>query len=404
VDAFGVLTWRRLRRSTLALGKRPLRILHLITSLHVGGAQMHLYKTVTRFHPEKVTPLVVSLVPVGKIGQLLHRQEIPVLDLGMRPGSINPLACYRLVRLIRSFKPDILQTYLYHADLLGYLAGKWARVPTVLWNLRQSRMDFSRYRVTTDLTVSFCARLSRGVKHILVNSYAGVKAHALRGYDVARMQVVPNGFEVNRFRPHPPSYREVRQELGLPSEARLVGMLARFDPQKDHGTFLKAARLVQERYPDTYFLLAGSGLTYDNPSLARLLAANPVNPRRLRLLGERADTPRLLAALDFYVSSSAFGEGFANAIGEAMACGVPCVVTDVGDSALIVRETGLVVQPGKAHDLSWALVEALNWPLAERTCRGKAARARIEQEFNINRIVAQLESLYLDLAVQPAAG
>ncbi len=387
----------------MALGKRPLRILHLITSLHVGGAQMHLYKTVTRFHPEKITSLVVSLVPAGKIGQLIKRQKIPVLDLGMRPGSINPLAGYRLVRLIRRFKPDILQTYLYHADLLGYLAGKWARVPAVLWNLRQSRMDFSRYRGTTDLTVSLCARLSRGVKRILVNSYAGVKAHGLRGYDVARMQVVPNGFELTRFRPHPPSYREVRQELGLPPEARLVGMLARFDPQKDHGTFLRAARLVQERHPDTHFLLAGKGLTCNNPALAQLLAANPVNPRRLRLLGERGDPPRLLAALDFHVSSSAFGEGFANAIGEAMACGVPCVVTDVGDSALIVGETGLVVQPGNAIDLSRALEEALTWPLAERACRGKAARARIQQEFNINRIVAQLESLYLDLAVQPAA-
>jgi glycosyltransferase involved in cell wall biosynthesis len=180
-------------------------------------------------------------------------------------------------------------------------------------------------------------------------------------------------------------------------------MLARFDPQKDHGTFLKAAQLVQERHLDTHFLLAGNGLTHNNPALAKLLAANPVNPRRLRLLGERADTPRLLAALDFYVSSSAFGEGFANAIGEAMACGVPCVVTDVGDSALIVGETGLVVQPGKAHDLFQGLDQALTWPLAERACRSKAARARIQQEFDINRIVAQLESLYLDLAVQPAA-
>jgi glycosyltransferase involved in cell wall biosynthesis len=264
-------------------------------------------------------------------------------------------------------------------------------------------MDFSRYHRTTDLTVRLCARLSRGVKRILVNSYAGFKAHARLGYDAARMLVVPNGFELSRFRPHPPSYQEVRQELGLGPEVRLVGMLARFDPQKDHETFLRVAQLVTKRLPEAFFLLAGNGLSQDNPAFAKLLAANPINPERLRILGERHDTPRLLAALDVYVSSSAFGEGFANAIGEAMACGVPCVVTDVGDSAFIVGETGLVVRPRQPQDLSRAIEEVLAWPLSGRTSRGQAARARIQQKFDINKIVAQLESFYLDLAAPPAA-
>jgi glycosyltransferase involved in cell wall biosynthesis len=382
----------------LASEHTPLRILHVITSLNVGGAQMHLYKTATRFHPGKVASLVVSLAPPGKIGKLMQEQKIPVMDLGMRRGRFNPLAWARLVRIIRGFKPHIVQTYLYHADLLGYLAARWAGIPHILWNLRQSRMDFSQYRATTLLTVRLCARLSRGVRRILVNSYAGCKAHALLGYDPRRMQVVPNGFELTRFRPRPQSRQELRQELGLSPEARLVGMLARFDPQKDHENFLKAARLVSARLPETYFLLAGNGLTHDNPALARLLSANPLHPHRLKLLGERHDTPRLLAGLDVHVSSSAFGEGFANAIGEAMACGIPCVVTDVGDSALIVGETGLVVEPRQPQDLSRALEEALTWAPAERARRGVAARARIQQKFDIDAIVAALESLYLDLA------
>jgi glycosyltransferase involved in cell wall biosynthesis len=382
----------------LALGKSPLRILHLITSLNVGGAQMHLYKTVTRFNPARVASLVVSLVPGGRIGELLRGQKIPLSDLGMRRGSLNPLALARLVTLIRRFQPHMVQTYLYHADLLGYLAARWAGVPQVLWNLRQSGMDFSKYRRTTSLTVWLCARLSRRVKRILVNSHAGLKAHARLGYDRARMQVVPNGFELTRFRPDPPSRLELRRELGLAPEARIVGMLARFDPQKDHENFLKAAQILNARLPDTYFLLAGNGLTPDHPALARLLVANPINPQHLRLLGERYDTPRLLAGLDVHVSSSAFGEGFANAIGEAMACGVPCVVTDVGDSALIVGDTGLVVPPQTPLDLSRALEEALTWPLDELTRRGEAARAEIQRRFDIDRIVAELESLYFDLA------
>lgn len=389
--------------SGVASENGPLRLMHLITSLNVGGAQMSLYKAVTRFHPERIASMVVSLVTPGKIGKLIAEQGIPVLSLGMRPGRPSPLALFRLSGLLRRFRPHILQTHLYHADLLGYLAGKWANVPIILWNLQQSRMDFSRYRCATGLTVRLCAQLSRGVKKILVNSFAGLKAHALLGYDAERLMMAPNGYDLTRFRPDPASYREVREFLAISPQARLAGMLARFDPQKDHENFLNAARLVLASHPETYFLMAGNGVSLDNPPFAELVQAARVAPERLFFLGERADMPRLLASLDVFVSSSAFGEGTPNVIGEAMACGLPCVVTDVGDSALIVGETGLVVQPGSPGELARALGEVLSWPAAERSCRGAAARARIQQKFDIDQITAKLESFYLDLAA-PLAG
>lgn len=378
--------------------KDSLRVMNLITSLNIGGAQMHLYKTVTRFEPKKIASMVVSLVPPGKIGKLLEEKGIPVLNLGMQKGRPNLRALRRLQGLIKRFRPHILQTYLYHADLLGYLAGRWAGVPVILWNLQQSHMDFSQYSPTTDFTVRICARLSQRVKKILVNSYAGFKAHALQGYDETRMVIMPNGYELNRFRPHRESYLEVRQEVGFAHETPLVGMLARFDPQKDHAVFLQAAQQVLARHPEACILMGGNGVTANNPAFAALLRESPLPMERLRFLGERTDMPRLLAALDVFVSSSAFGEGSPNVIGEAMACGVPCVVTDVGDSAFIVGETGLVVQPRQPQDLSRAIEEALSWPAAERASRGQAARARIQQKFDINRIVQELESFYLDLA------
>ena len=376
----------------------PLRLMHLITSLNVGGAQMDLYKAVTRFDPERISSTVVSMVSPGKIGRLIEDQGIPVLSLDMRPGRPNPLALFRLVGILKRFRPHILQTYLYHADLLGFLAGRLARVPIILWNLKQSSMDFTCYRRTSGLTVWLCARLSRGVKGILVNSHSGLKAHALLGYDAERMVMAPNGFEMTRFRPNPGSYREVREELGISFGARLVGMLARFDPQKDHETFLKAARLILSSHPETYFLMAGNGVTRDNPAFAELLRANPVDPARLFILGERSDIPRLLASLDVFVSSSAFGEGMPTVIGEAMACGVPCVATAVGDSGLMVGETGLLVRPRAPEELARAVGKVLSWPPAERARRSKAARTRIQDRFDISKIAAQLEAFYLDLA------
>lgn len=393
-----VLEMSPLEEMDVAPKKAPLRLMHLITSLNVGGAQMHLYKTVTRFDPEKVASTVVSLVSPAKVGELLNEKGIPVLSLGMQKGRPNLRALWRLRGLIKRHRPHILQTYLYHADLMGFLAGKWAGVPIILWNLQQSHMDFSQYAWTTGLTVRLCALLSRGLEKILVNSQAGLKAHAHQGYDEARMVIMPNGYDLNRFQPLRSSYRDVRQELGLAPETPLVGMLARFDPQKDHAVFLKAAQQVTARHPKICILMGGNGVTADNPTFAALLREIPLPPERLCLLGERTDMPRLLSALDVFVSSSAFGEGSPNVIGEAMACGVPCVVTDVGDSGLMVGETGLTTPPQAPGELARAIGEVLDWPPQERQRRAQAARARIQQEFDITKIAAQLEAFYLGLA------
>lgn len=384
----------------MAPRQAPVSVAHLITSLHVGGAQMHLLRTVSRFDPRLVRSVVISLVPPGRVGRLLAARGLPVMSLGMAKGRPHPVGLARLVFLLRQLKPQILQTYLYHADLLGLVAGRLAGVPRIFWNLRQSNMDFNRYRRTTDLTVRLSARLSRGVDRILVNSWAGREHHIGLGYDSNRMLVVPNGFELDRFHPDPVSYREVRRELGLPAETRLVGMFARLDPQKDHATFFRAAKLVAGANPGTAFLLAGAGLTPDNPALRPILADSRPPAERLLLLGERLDVPRLAAALDLFVLSSAFGEGFPNAVGEAMAAGVPCVVTAVGDGPRLVADTGLVVPPRNPERLSQAILHLLELDPESYRRLAVAARRRIRQHFDIQRIVQRLTRLYL--AANPA--
>ncbi len=382
----------------------PVLVAHLITSLAVGGAQMHLYQTVTRFDPRRIRSTVISLVPPGPVGVLLREAGIPVYHLGMAKGVPNPLGLARLVRLLRRLRPQVLQTYLYHADLLGLLAGRLAGVPRIFWNLRQSVMEFERYRRTTGWTVRLSAWLSRRVDLILVNSWAGAEHHRQLGYDPQRLLVVPNGFDLGRFRPDPEAYREVRRELGLDPDHLLVGMFARFDPQKDHATFLAAAAQAAALMPRVSFLLAGTGLTREHPEAAALARESGLPPSRLFLLGERQDIPRLAAALDVFVLSSAFGEGCANAVGEAMAAGVPCVVTEVGDSPRLVGDTGLVVPPRDPGALARALVRLLSWEPARRRLLGEAARRRIERHFALDEIVTRLSRLYEEAAPAAPAG
>jgi glycosyltransferase involved in cell wall biosynthesis len=372
----------------------PISLVHLITSLHVGGAQMHLYKTLSRFNPRRFDSTVISLVKPGKVGDMLARQGVRVLTLNMTKGKPSLNGLWKLTVFLKQLKPQLLQTHLYHADLLGLLAGKCARVPHIFWNIRQSRMDFFCYRRTTGMTVKLCALLSRYVDKILVNSHAGLTYHAGLGYDRAKMVVIPNGFETERFRPHPESYLSIREELQIPAQARLVGMMARFDPQKDHATFFRAAKFVSDREPNTYFLLAGQGLEPDAPAVRLLLEESGLGPSRVFLLGERSDMPRLMAALDIFVSSSAFGEGFSNAIGEAMACGVLCVVTDVGDAALIVGETGIAAPPQQPEHLAQGILHLLRLEPEEYRQKSVLARQRLLQHFDLGKVVSRLESLY----------
>ncbi len=376
-------------------------MVHLITSLHVGGAQMHLYRTLCQFDSRRFQSTVISLVRPGKVGEMLAARGVRVLTPGMAKGKPSPVGLWRLAALLRQLKPRLMQTHLYHADLLGFLAGKCARVPHIFWNIRQSRMDFSHYRRTTGLTVKLCARLSSFVDKILVNSYAGLAYHAGLGYDRGKMVVIPNGFAGDRFRPDPASYADVRRELRLLKRTRLVGMVARFDPQKDHSTFFQAAALVNRCDPDVHFLVAGHGLHRDNPPVQRLLERSGLNPGRVFLLGERSDIHRVMAALDVFVSSSAFGEGFPNVIGEAMACGVPCVATDVGDAALIVGKTGVIVPPQQPERLAQGILQLLHLEPEAYRARSAATRQRLLEKYSLTRIVSRLESLYAEALGEP---
>ncbi|MGH7860054.1 MAG: glycosyltransferase, partial [Candidatus Binatia bacterium] len=276
-----------------------------------------------------------------------------------------------------------------------------ARAP-VVWNLRHSDFDPSRRKRTFGWTVSACARLSRIVPARIVScSEESLRVHAAIGYPAERMVVIPNGFDLDRFRPDPDARAALRREIGVPDAVPLVGLVGRYHAEKDHRTFFAAAARLYAARPDARFLLCGPKITWETPDLVAEITAAGLAERCI-LLGRRDDMARINAALDVACSSSAT-EGFPNVIGEAMACGVPCVATDVGDSARIVGDTGRIVPRRDPEALAAALREVLDLDPARRRQLGLAARRRVEERFSLSSVVARYEDLYREVAVSAAA-
>jgi len=374
------------------------RVVHLITGLGSGGAEMMLYKLTSRLDPARFENTVVSMTDSGSLGARFSSNGIALHTLGMRRGIPDLRRLARWRSLLAAVRPHILQTWLYHADLLGTIVRLLVPVPILAWNVRCSELDFSKYSRMTALTVRALARLSPVPDVILVNSEAGRCFHeATLGYRPRRWELIPNGFDTDVFRPDPLAGRRLRAALEIPETSAIVGMVARYDPMKDHHNFLRAAHILHGRYPRVRFVLAGRGVVPENPTLASQIADLGLSGL-VHLLGERSDVATCMPGFDVFSLSSAFGEGFPNVVGEAMACGVPCVVTDVGDAGSIVGDGRLVVPPRDAERLASAVGQILSLEPEQRRALGEAARARVVAQYSIGAIVGRYERLYSELS------
>ncbi|MPZ17084.1 MAG: glycosyltransferase [Luteitalea sp.] len=371
-----------------------MRVVHLITGLQIGGAERALCRIVPRLAP-RVDSHVISMLGHGPLADELTRAGVPVVCLDMRPGRPTASALWRCTRELRRLRPDLLQTWMYHADLLGLVSGIAARVPRIVWNIRASDMDLTPYGHVSSLTRRLCTWTSAIPAAVVVNSRAGRQAHRKLGYRAREWVLIPNGVDPEEFRPRATDRAAIRKELGCAETTVVIGLVARFDPVKGHDTFLRAAAQLTETGDDVHFVLIGEGATRDNPSFAALLAREAPGVR-LTCFGSRNDVSRLLTGVDIATCSSV-SEGFPNVVVENMASGVPCVVADVGDAAAIVGSTGLVV-PAAAPDRladAWRRLIALG--PADRQALGQAARARVLEQFTLEKIVGQYEMLYTRL-------
>ncbi len=377
-----------------------MKVLHVITGLGRGGAEASLVKLVGAL--PGVRHRIVSLLPEGPLADAARAAGAEVTSLDIRGSLPGPGAFLRLVREIRDFAPDVVQTWLYHADLLGLAASRLAGDVPVAWNIRCSDMDFSLYRRTTRLVVRLLALFSTAPEAIISNSRAAVSHHQNIGYARRAFTVIPNGFDLDRFRPDPVVRKEMRASWGMRDDEPVAGYVGRLDAMKDIPLLCAALAAAAARTSGLRGVFCGQGLGPNHAKIRGVLAAHGLEERVL-LLGPREDVPEVMTAFDCLVLSSR-SEGFPNVLGEAMACGLPCVTTDAGDAALIVGDTGRVVQRRDANSLGTAVAEIFGLPPEERGILGLLARERVEREFSIKAMGAAYlnlwESLRKDMPVR----
>ena len=373
-----------------------MRVTHLITSLDVGGAETALFRLLANMDHAKFENHVICLIPAGPTGVKIESLGIPVTAMNMPPGHSTALGLIQLTRFLWKSKPHILQTWMYHADLLGGLAGLLTHTP-VVWGIRNTSLDPLAVKSNTIRIVHLNAHLSGWLPRRIVScSETARRAHVNIGFAPDKFVIIPNGFDLSDFHPNQAARDSLRLELELPPEAFLVGLVARFDPLKDHWTFIQAARHCCLQYPQTHFLLCGEGIAWENETLSGWIDSAGIRAN-CHLLGRRDDIPHVMAGLDINTLSS-IGEAFPNVLGEAMACGVPCVTTDVGDAAEIVGDTGIVVPPGDPQALARGWEQILSLTAQERVRLGERARERIRSRYQIQQVVKQYESLYAEIA------
>lgn len=365
-----------------------MRILHVISGLGTGGAEMMLFKLLGQLNGAGWRHHVIAIKRGGPLEAAIRGLGVPVSSLAGLKAALGEL------------QPDVVQGWMYHGNLAASLAGCVAAQskPPVLWNIRHSLYALRHEKPLTRWIIRANAWLSGQPAAIIYNSTIARAQHEALGFSAAQGTVIPNGFDMARFRKDADARARIRAALGIPPQAPVIGHVARWHPMKDQAGMLAAFAAFARRHPDAHLLLAGKGLDRSNADLAPQLAGCPAE--RVHLLGERSDVPDILNAMDVFTLNSAWGEAFPNVLGEAMACELPCVTTAIGDSAAIVGDTGSVIAPRSPEALATAWETLLAQGTEARAALGARARQRIEDNYAVAACVRQYADLYRTVAVR----
>lgn len=371
------------------------KVVHVITGLHIGGAEMMLFKLLSHQSRSAYESEVISLLSGGDLVEKIESLGIAVHCLNMKEGKIPAFSgMIKLVKLVRKFDPDVIQGWMYHGNIAALYVRFFSSGNTkLLWNVRHALHDIRKEKRLTRYLIKIGALLSGFPRSVIYNSRTSARHHEGLGYKKDRTEVISNGFDLSLFYPDMDAFIQVRSELGISPEAKVIGHVARFHEVKDHATFLEAAAMVLSRNPHSVFVCVGRDVAENNSKLKSLIDVGLIGQNYI-LLGERDDIPRLMRAFDLLVLSSSYSESFPNVIGEAMASGVCCVATNIGDIAEIIGTCGAVVEPKDAQAMANAIEHYLGMEQDKIHELGKFARESIASRYSIENIVGLYSGLY----------
>ena len=361
-----------------------MKVVHIITGLGDGGAEHVLFKICKYDIANK--HIVISLTGPGKYFSLLSKLGIKVYFLNIRFFSIHKFIF--LIKLLRSLKPDIVQTWLVHADFLGSIAARLAGINNILWNVRYSNIEIGKAKLTTILIIKILSILSYVIpKFIIIVSKKAKKIYEIAGYNKRLFKFIPNGYDLSILKINKLQKKNFRKNIKIKKNIPLIGNVARYDPQKDHLNLLNALSLIREKNINFFCVLVGYNVNQNNIDLISEIKKLRLS-NHVKLLGQNDNISKVMNGLDIHVLSSSYGEGFPNVVAESMACGTPCIVTDVGDSTLIIGKTGWVVPPKNSIKLAKAIEKALYEKSTNKwNKRRNKARLRIKKNYDISKMV-----------------
>lgn len=370
-----------------------MRILFLIRSLGRGGAERQIIALAnglaTRGHEVHLATFYPNGELEPEVDSAVHRH-----CLRKRGRYDIALFLYRLRALVKELRPDILHSFMPTSNVLAVLA-TWGLRCRIVWGIRASNIDYSRYEYSwTGSVLESLAGLLSGYPSLIVsNSLGGHQLILSRGYPKDKSIVIPNGIDTDRFKPREAERERLRQEFRFGGHQMVIGVIARIDPMKGHSVFIKSFRKVLEALPEARAIVVGNGSEHFVQELITL-RTNANVEHAVAIIRDCHDTSKLLPIFDLIVSSSIFGEGFSNSIGEAMACGIPCIVSDVGDSAYIVGDSGIVVPPNSPDALAAAIISFSSESAAIRKARGELALQRVADNFSLANLLNRSEAAY----------
>jgi len=372
-----------------------MKVLHIIIGLNTGGAEMMLERLIDAHqHDSLLDHAVVSLTTTGKVGLRLEELGIDVRSLNMDSLSDIPRIFLRLLSIIRSERPFVVQTWLYHADLIGGLAAKLAGVKCIIWGIRTTELKKGSYLTATIRKIS--AWLSYWIPdYIVVVAESSKKKHMALGYSASKMLVIPNGFNIQNFHATPKLVLEFRQSVSIKKSDLVIGCVGRLSQEKGQDVFIRSAGLVLARFPNCKFVMVGSGLESLNRELVSLIQQN-ARLDRFVLLGERSDVSLCLSGMDVFCLPSR-SEGFPNVLGEAMFAGLPCISSDAGDASVLGGADVPIAMVGDHSDLANKLIAMVEKSDEQRAKIGQRLKQRIINEYSIEKIAGVYQTLYEEL-------